>query len=298
MSLRVGIVGYGEIARYHARHLTAAGAKVVGVVSRQKPPDVKVYSSLAGMLPSVDAVTIAVPNSFHAALCMEAVAAGVPVFVEKPLCIEESELKKLERVLPAARSPVHLGFRLRWNPFLRAVRLQLAGVSRLRCAYRLGIAQLAAGKPWTLRQAESGGGFFTLGVHALDLARWLTGAESRPLQALRASASHRRPSADFPLLVRVEGRVPGGPWIEAEADLRHDEQFRLEIETEVHGLPSASGLPGPRPDEPGAPDAEYAAMMRAFVEAAHRGRPDPEALAEVLQCHRELMQARSLAAST
>ena len=49
---RVGIVGYGEIAQFHARHLVAAGARVVGAVTRRMPADGLVrYASLEAMLP-------------------------------------------------------------------------------------------------------------------------------------------------------------------------------------------------------------------------------------------------------
>ncbi|MBW2220326.1 MAG: Gfo/Idh/MocA family oxidoreductase, partial [Deltaproteobacteria bacterium] len=83
MTVRVGIVGWGEIGRVHASCLASAGAEFSGVVSRQKNPDtdVPVYRTLDDMLPHVDAVTIAVPNHLHAPLCLQAVQAGKAVMV-------------------------------------------------------------------------------------------------------------------------------------------------------------------------------------------------------------------------
>lgn len=297
MSLRAGIVGYGEIAGYHARHLAAAGAQLVGVVtSRSVPPSLLRYSSLTDMLPDVDAVTIAVPNHLHAALCIQAVAAGIPVLVEKPLCITEGELHALEAALPHATRPVHLGMRLRWNPALRALRARVRGVRRVRCTYRLGIERLAAGKAWTRRETDSGGAFCTLGVHALDLARWIAAADARPLENLRAEATHRGAGADFPLVARMEGTVQGGPWIEASADLRGDAPFRLELEVDADdGTFQDDSLSELRPEDTGAADAEYAGLIKHFVESATSGRPAPDEIDEMLQCHRELLAARDRA---
>jgi predicted dehydrogenase len=299
MSLRAGIVGYGEIAGYHARHLAAAGARVVGVVTtRAAPPELVRYESLAAMLPEVDAVTIAVPNHLHASLCAEAVAARMPVLVEKPLCITEGELDSLERALPRATRPVLLGMRLRWNPALRALRACVGHVRRVRCTYRLGMDRLAAGKPWTRREAESGGAFCAIGVHALDLVRWMASADARPLEDLHAEVSHRDAGADFPLHARMGGRIRGGPWIEATADLRGDAPFRLEIHVDAeNGVFTEQSFTALRPEDPGAADAEYAGMMRRFVEAATGGVPEPREIDEMLQCHRELLAARRLAAT-
>jgi predicted dehydrogenase len=300
VSLRVGIVGFGEIASYHARHLANAGAEVVGVVtSRSVPAGLTKYDSFSAMLYHVDAVTIAVPNHLHAALCIQAVEAGIPVFVEKPLCITDGELSALEYVLPRAPRAVHVGFRLRWNPWIRALRRQITEARRVRCIYHLGIDRLAAGKEWTRRHAESGGAFCALGVHALDLARWLAGAGARPLENLTATATNESDAADFPLLVGMTGRIAAGPIIDAGADLRGDGGFALEVAVDdATGTVPLEAIREPRPEDAGAPEAEYGSMLRFFVQAAHRGPSPPDDIAEILQCHRDLLMARTLAERT
>lgn len=295
MALRIGIVGAGEIARFHERHLRAAGALIVGAVSRRPRPDMRTYPALSALLPEVDAVTIAVPNFLHTRLCLEALGADKAVFVEKPLCIEPGELQNLQATLPRSARPVHVGFRLRWNPALRALKDRLRGTRRVSCIYQLGIERLAAGKPWTRRQEESGGALCTLAVHALDLARWLAGAGARPLTDLRGSSTARTAGADFPLVVHVEGTIQDGPRIAFGADLRGSIPFglRLDIEADQGCYPDAT-LPSPLPEDPAAADVEYAGMMKRFAEAAGQGLVEPEAIAEMLQCHEDLLLARSV----
>jgi predicted dehydrogenase len=297
MSLRVGLVGYGDIAHYHARHLAAAGAEVAGAVTRRPlPRGLTRYPTLSAMLGDVDAVTIAVPNHLHASLCEEAVKAGVAVFVEKPLCINDDELLALEACLARSLKPVHVGFRLRWNPSLMALRMRLKEVRRVRCVYRMGIERLAEGKTWTRHERESGGAFFALGVHALDLARWLARADGKPLGHLRAEATHRGAAADFPLVVGVSGVIRGGARIEAGADLRGDSEFRLEVQIDAtNGRFATDALAGLRPEDAGAADAEYGAMLRHFVEAAVQANVSRADITEILQSHRELLAARRVA---
>jgi len=114
MCMKIGIVGWGEIAREHASHFASCGAKFGAVVSSRKNLGLGVpeFQNLEEMLPHVDAITIAVPNHLHAPLCIQAIKAGTPVLVEKPLCIAGSELLELEKLFQQLTVPVHLGFRL------------------------------------------------------------------------------------------------------------------------------------------------------------------------------------------
>jgi len=293
--VQVGIVGWGEIARQHARQLTAAGAKLAGVVSRRAHLvlDVPVYRSLEEMLPHIDAVTVAVPNHLHASACLQAVAAGVPVMVEKPLLITYEELEELESSMQDVSAPVHLGYRLRHNRSMLRLRERLRNVRRIRCIYVLDIDELADGKGWTYEYSSTGGSFFTLGIHALDLARWLAGCRGEPLSEVSANADGRSGSADYPLRVSLRGVLPGGIRIEVGADLRAGlkSKIDLQVEAELGGYPD-DALPSPAPEDE--PD-EYRALFAAFIKAVETGAVEAAELEEILQTHRELLAARDQA---
>jgi len=298
--LRVGVVGFGEAGQIHVRHLQSAGAEVVGIVTRRHDikRDFPIYPSVSALLPDVEAVTIAVPNYLHAPICLEAMCLGKAVLVEKPLCLTAYDLIRLEEAFRLSPVPLKVGFRLRWNPSLRALRMRLHGVRRVRCIYRLGIEKLAAGKEWTRHRAESGGAFFTLGIHALDLARWLVDAQGKPLNHLRAHAEHLNTSADFPLEVSLSGNLPDGTQIVAGADLRGDTPFRLDLEIQAENsrLPNPS-LPSPGPEGEHAEELEYQGLITDFIQAVHRGESNFNEVFEFFQSHRDLIQAREIAAS-
>lgn len=301
--LRVGLVGFGDIAQQHWRALTSAGAEVVGAVTTRRVPDPLVaYASFERMLSDIDAVTIAVPNVLHAHLCAEAVEARKAVFVEKPLCVHADELTVLEPLLRRARAPVQLGFRLRWHSRLIDLRARVRDARRVvsvACGYRLDLDELARGKPWTRRRSLSGGTWGTLGIHALDLARWLVDAGDTPLDGLEATSSHLDDGADFPLVAAASGRLATGTSLAASVDLRTGQRFVLDcwvdVETEPGDIARLTPWTGRRGDASGALEApgdverEYDAMLSHFVRAADAGLVDRGDLEASLAVHRTLV---------
>lgn len=290
----MGIVGWGDAGRIHAKHLEAHGARLVGVVSRRSPGSaVHWFHSLDDLLPTVDALTIATPNDLHAGMALKAVSAGKTVMVEKPLCISRDELRQLELVLPSADVPVHLGYRLRFNSEisrLRRARGDRTVPRRVHCSYQLGIDRLAAGKSWIRDTVRSGGAFFVLGTHCHDLVRWICRARGRALTGLAVSDSVKD---DFPLEVSLMGRL-GETELGISVDMRGNADYRLQLTVEWpdEDKPRSVVLSGERPGV--REEAEYSGLMGNFVQAAEQGLADPAAVTEILQTHRELLDANFL----
>jgi scyllo-inositol 2-dehydrogenase (NADP+) len=66
-----------------------ARAEYPGVVIRERPADVWAAST------EVDLVVVAAPNSAHVSLATEAIQAGVPVVVDKPIAVTSAEARRL-----------------------------------------------------------------------------------------------------------------------------------------------------------------------------------------------------------
>ena len=292
MSLRVGVVGWGNAGRIHAKHLAAHGARLTGVVSRKQPGGaIPWFHSLEDLLTEVDALSITTPNDLHAGMVLAAVAAGKAVMVEKPLCITREELTQLELVLPSAGVPMHLGYRLRFNDEIQRLRQRwsINGVpSKVYCSYQLGIERLASGKTWIRDPKRSGGAFFVLGVHCHDLVRWLCRAQGRALADPVVPDDLRD---DFPLQASLTGRI-GETQLGISVDLRGSADYHLQVIAEwpddgkVHTVVLSGERPGLREE------AEFSGLIGNFVRAAENNLVDPAALTEVLQTHRELLDAR------
>ncbi len=106
MSVRVAVVGYGVMGRYHAMNYGAlAGAELVGVVdpdpdkrlAAQLELGVAAYPSVAALLQAraVDAASVAAPTSLHYALTKQLLTAGVHVLVEKPVATDVAQAREL-----------------------------------------------------------------------------------------------------------------------------------------------------------------------------------------------------------
>ena len=98
---RVGVVGFGPWGRNHARNFAALGAlaalcdgdAAARAAACAAYPRCTVHGDIDGLLadPTVDAVVIATSSASHGALARRALAAGKPVLVEKPLCLDLAE---------------------------------------------------------------------------------------------------------------------------------------------------------------------------------------------------------------
>jgi len=93
--IRVGIVGSGYAAAFHYaafQRVTGLEVQVVGVTSMTESRrqafagerDLRVFDSLADMLPAVDVIDNCTPGYAHEPVCLAAFEAGKHVIVEKP----------------------------------------------------------------------------------------------------------------------------------------------------------------------------------------------------------------------
>lgn len=107
--IRVGIVGTGYIAEFHAKAIRAApGAELVGVADPNTTAaatfaaawGVPAFPSLEAMAAAVqlDAVHLLVPPDLHFPLAAQALAAGLDVLVEKPMCTSAADAAELMRL--------------------------------------------------------------------------------------------------------------------------------------------------------------------------------------------------------
>jgi predicted dehydrogenase len=113
-SLRGGVIGAGVFGGYHARQYARMDGVVLSAVLDPHPERAaKVAVPLSGrafhemdeFLEAVDVVTIASPATFHAEQALAAIAAGKPVYIEKPIAISVADGEKI-RAAAAAKGLV------------------------------------------------------------------------------------------------------------------------------------------------------------------------------------------------
>ena len=127
--IQVGVIGLG-VGEQHARAWSCQqGASLVGVCDRNREKARRVSRELkTGTLqgwsdlikhPGLDAVSIATFDQQHARQVREALLAGKHVFVEKPLCRTEKELKIIRKVWALKKPALMANLVLRAAPLYR-----------------------------------------------------------------------------------------------------------------------------------------------------------------------------------
>lgn len=189
--LRMGVIGVG-MGRAHAKgYQSHPGSELValcdvdGIRLAAAAAELGVpqtYTDAGRMFreANLDAVSIAVPNKFHAPLTVAALERGLHVLCEKPMA---RTVKEAERMLAAARKArrnLMINFSFRFSDMSYALKQQVdAGVvgeiyfGRTVWHRRRGLPGF--GGWFGNRDLAGGGPLIDLGVHRLDLALWLMG---------------------------------------------------------------------------------------------------------------------------
>lgn len=189
--LRIGVIGTGNISHEHIsaymnnphcelyalcdidEETLAAKGKKYGVD--------RLFTDCGEMfaaLPELDAVSVCTWNSAHAPCAIAALQAGKHVFCEKPMAMSAAEAEQMRQEAKKAGKLLALGFVRRFGKDADLVR-ELVKEGMLGEIYYAKAAYIRRnGSPggWFTDRARSGGGpLIDLGVHVIDLVRYLAG---------------------------------------------------------------------------------------------------------------------------
>jgi predicted dehydrogenase len=185
MSTKIAIIGAGGMAAYHAKGFREAGAEIVALADVNGPAAQKaaakhgigrVFTDVGDMLrsvPDLDAVSVIVPNKFHAPLALQALAAGKHVFCEKPPALSAKEMTAMQAAARKAKRTLMFNFNNRARPesyammeYIRAGTVGTINTCQAKWIRRAGIPGFGG---WFTTKALSGGGPLIDLLHMIDL---------------------------------------------------------------------------------------------------------------------------------
>jgi myo-inositol 2-dehydrogenase/D-chiro-inositol 1-dehydrogenase len=185
--INIALIGAGGIAHRHAEGLASIDdvcvAAVVDVVPERAAHlaarcGATAYESLAACLPGVDLVYVLTPPSSHRELAVEALRAGVPVLVEKPIAVELADAEAMVEASRETGVPLMVAFNMRFREgFVRlkeTVEAGILGVPRHFWSQRLGIG-VGPGSNWRTTPSLLCGMSIESLSHDIDLLRWIVG---------------------------------------------------------------------------------------------------------------------------
>lgn len=243
MRLRMGMVGGGPGAFIGPVHRIAAELDreielVAGVFSsdagrsraagetyhidpaRAYPDLETMFAAEKARSDGIDFVAIVSPNHHHLPAACAALAVGLPVMSDKPMTATLAEARELARIVKEACLPYGLTYTYSGYPLVREARARVAAggigsIRKLVVEYPQG--WLAGEVPnkqaeWRVDPARAGDGgcIGDIGVHAFQLAEFVTGLKvTRILADLAAVVPGRRLDDDCSILLRFEDGARG-----------------------------------------------------------------------------------------
>jgi predicted dehydrogenase len=145
--------------------------------------DVPVYRSLDESMTAArpDAVAICTYPETHHALTMKALAAGLHVFVEKPLAASVAEAEEIARAGRLAGKKVVVGYILRHHPAWQRFIEEARGLGKP-LVMRMNLNQQSSGAAWEVHKKlmKSMSPIVDCGVHYVDVMCQMT--RSRPVR--------------------------------------------------------------------------------------------------------------------
>ncbi|MFD8481588.1 Gfo/Idh/MocA family protein [Kitasatospora sp. NPDC059673] len=186
--LRVGVIGLGVISRFYLAALEQVpGVRLAAVCDRDAEllrefeGRVGCFTDHRALLAAggLDAVVVTVPNDLHLTICRDALRAGLPVCVEKPLALRATEGADLASLAVERRVPLFTAFHRRYNAAVRELCRTLEGAAPVRSVtarYFERIEEHVGRDRWYLDPERCGGGCVAdNGPNAYDLLRLLAG---------------------------------------------------------------------------------------------------------------------------
>ncbi len=195
--VRLGIIGMGNIGKYHADYLlnkkvsrcelTAVCDPKVAALERYRPA--QIFSDGGQLIKSgaVDAVIIATPHFQHATLGIMALENGVHAMVEKPVSSHKADAERLIQAHQKFSKVIFAGmFQLRTEPrYLKIQKLikeelgQIVRVNWINTDWFRTEAYYTSSDWRATWKGEGGGVLLNQCLHNLDTLQWLCGMPKR-----------------------------------------------------------------------------------------------------------------------
>jgi len=185
MTVKLGLIGAGGIARAHLKNIDALTdrVKLVAVAdvaaerakTEAEPRGATAYASADELLAQSDAeaVLVCIPPFAHEDLEERIAKAGKHVMVEKPVGLDLARAQANAKALENAKVVAAGAYHFRHVDGVEKARAALAGkkISLVKGQWIGG----CPGAPWWRVKAQSGGQHFEQTTHMFDLARYLVG---------------------------------------------------------------------------------------------------------------------------
>lgn len=125
---------------------------------------------------------IATRHDSHAEYVLKGLKAGKNIFVEKPICLTESELEEIKTVQQEVQKPVMIGFNRRFSPLVATIKKKF-GNGPMSMIYRVNAGNIPKDN-WIQDMEVGGGRIIGEACHFIDLLTFMNGSLPKTVTAM------------------------------------------------------------------------------------------------------------------
>lgn len=219
MDIKLGIIGYGGMGKWHAENAPRAGVEIAAVcdiVEEKRSEAVakgyKTYPTADELLsdPNVNTVILTVPNYLHKEMCLKAAAAGKHVITEKPAAMNVQELDEMEAACKRAGVFFTAHQNRRWDRDMLIVKKafdegMLGNLFTIESKLHSANGYM---HEWHIYKKYGGGMIYDWGVHLIDqILFMMPKAKIKSLYADIKSVLHEEVDDYFKILMKMDNGV-------------------------------------------------------------------------------------------
>lgn len=187
MSVRIGIIGSGGIAKAHAKaYQTMEDVQVVAVadiipgkaesfIASMALAHARAFEHHSDMLGAcdLDGVSVCTPNFAHHQTSVDALSSGAHVLVEKPMSVTLDQAIDMVRASKASGRMLSVGFQPRYDPNMQIIR-DFVQSGRLGQVYYVevggGRRRGIPGRTFVRKETAGAGAMADIGCYSIDMA--------------------------------------------------------------------------------------------------------------------------------
>lgn len=220
MKIKLGVIGFGGMGKWHAQNAPRAGVEIAAVcdIDPKKQKEAtqigyKMYTSAEELLadPEVNTVILTVPNYLHKEMCIKAAQAGKHVITEKPAAaMNVKELDEMEAACRDAGVFFSAHQNRRWDKDMLIVKKAydeglLGNIFTIESKLHSGNGYM---HEWHIYKKFGGGMIYDWGVHLIDqILFMMPDAKIKSIYADIKNVLHEEVDDYFKIIMKLDNGI-------------------------------------------------------------------------------------------